>query len=50
MKDNHARKVFPCFASSRIRTTFEISIARKTSMNAVSNMPISGSTSMYVLM
>lgn len=44
--NNHARHVFPCLDHPSLRATFEISIARQTSMIAVSNMPLIETTSM----
>ncbi|XP_025830380.1 aminopeptidase N-like [Agrilus planipennis] len=36
----YARNVFPCFDEPSLKTTFEISIARKENMTALSNMPL----------
>lgn len=43
----YARRAFPCFDEPAFKAPFEISIARRTDMVALSNMPIRESIRMY---
>lgn len=36
----YARTVFPCFDEPSFKAPFEISVARRTNMTALSNMPV----------
>ncbi|KAJ8928334.1 hypothetical protein NQ314_019110 [Rhamnusium bicolor] len=36
----YARRVFPCFDEPKFKAPFEISVARRTNMTALSNMPL----------
>lgn len=43
-----ARAAFPCFDQPEFKAKFEISIAHKKNITALSNMPISSIEDMYV--
>lgn len=42
------RSAFPCFDEPRFKATFNVSLYRRPSATAMSNMPLSVSTPMYV--